>query len=147
MSDRLYLPRLICRVLKKVIKHLHRPRRVIRHAAHAAISKPAIVTWVCIAITGALIPTNSPSLPLSPQAAATSGNALPESLWSPELATGNSIPIIGLPVLPPELPIAPETPIAPPQQPTPIPEPCSSFWWLLGTALVALFIGRRSANG
>lgn len=91
-------------------RHARRSRR-IRRAAGAAI--------VCIAVSAPLAAASVPFFltpPSSPPwAAATSGNALPESRWSPELATGT---------------------------PTPIPEPSSAV--LLATALAtAIVIVRR----
>lgn len=146
MTRWLYLPGWACRLLNKPVKHAANPhwlRAAHRHYRRAQRFKRA--AWVCIAVgtgTGvAVVPRlfqSPPPLP-SPPAVTTSGNALPERQWAiPSAATGtpSSWPIIGPPVLLPDVPAAeaPTTPLS-------VPEPSSLA--LLATAVAAMLIANR----
>ncbi len=107
------------------IKH-HRPRRLGRHARRAAgiaVSKPAIVGYVCVAVGG--IGSDVSIFSPSPEA---------PKIDTPALAGGFDIESFG--------PTAPQFPLLSETPNTPIPEPGSLALLALPAVGIAIAFGR-----
>lgn len=132
-----------CRPLFTTVKsrsapRVHHPRRLHR-VAHAAISKPAIVGWLCVAVTGWPAPLGQPAIASIPSASPTI--TADSSPWDvlPCCAVDVPPPTIEIPIIGPPV-LLPDVPLVPPTPPTRVPEPRSLA--MLATALVAWAITR-----